>query len=1006
MISNVFNKYPTLTRFKNVNKFNISLNLYNEICVRILSWDVFRLKKFVYLKGVREYSTKKSKGKSKLFSPDKLISRADLSLNKESLVYQQLSNYLRNSPINEDTQLRVEKFLLDYSYISYNENKEQNDTLIDYSLISNDFTKLLKSNESTLNNYINLVRNKVYNKVPVRQKEFVQYQLSMILKELPNNMVLSIMFGRLLRIVTNFNRLNTENNFTNICTDLGRDLIGNYYYSLYSNYIVSHVDSLIKNTESLLDNNIVDDDSISFSLNKISKSMNKSDKADLIYYSKSLSNKIIDYVLTNNLYIELDEYNFFNYTLSNWKDDNKEIVSKFDDIMENLLGARILDLLIDVGLVKVELKVWGLKDKENTIVPTDLVINTLKDRETVFHLPQRVPMIVKPKPYFRETIKGKSIDRLGGYLLNDENVVYNLIIDNWELKEKSIINDKNIIFDLVNNMSSVGFKINKELLDFINRYGVKYDLIIDKDYQDPLLSKNKLFKVDRVKLEGFLSRKLLQENILGLANVYSNVPEFYLPVRLDYRGRMNCISEYLNYQSTELAKALLLFSKPEKISKSDTRSINYFKAYGANCFGNRLDKKSWNDRIKWVDDNVKGIINFQNGDLISKAENKLIFIAFCIEYNRWIQVKFNNDITYFETHLPIQLDATCNGYQHLSLLSLDYKLAKELNLAKSTWDDAPKDFYGFISAKLTDLVQYKIRNNEEKEKKESFIRLSKISLVRKIVKKAIMTIPYNVTVPKMIDYIQESFELCEELNKDITVYEELWYQLPGDPKVIIKQKDFTVIAMGIKEILNNDIFKLNKLLKYLKDIAKICTTLAIPIPWSLPSGIIVKQSYLATKDVRLKPFTFSKNSFLLKIPDKSKYNVQRQIRAFMPNLVHSLDATSLAMLVDLYFNSINGIKNLYSIHDCFAVTANNVDNLMQYLKLVYINIYSDNNYLKQLDKQIIEAIKSHCGKECFNDSTLVIDTKDLPKMKYPNIKAVLDEDLDAKFILDSSYIIH
>jgi len=125
----------------------------------------------------------------------------------------------------------------------------------------------------------------------------------------------------------------------------------------------------------------------------------------------------------------------------------------------------------------------------------------------------------------------------------------------------------------------------------------------------------------------------------------------------------------------------------------------------------------------------------------------------------------------------------------------------------------------------------------------------------------------------------------------------------------------------------------------------------------------------------------------------------------MPNLVHSLDATSLAMLVDLYFNSINGIKNLYSVHDCFAVTANNVDNLMQYLKLVYINIYSDNKYLKELDKQIIEHIKHIFGKNCFNDETLIIDTKDLPKMKYPNINAVLDEDLDAKFILNSSYII-
>jgi DNA-directed RNA polymerase len=116
-------------------------------------------------------------------------------------------------------------------------------------------------------------------------------------------------------------------------------------------------------------------------------------------------------------------------------------------------------------------------------------------------------------------------------------------------------------------VNSVGFKVNKNVLDFISVYGFKYDLIINSNYIHPLLEKKKLTKVEYIELSSFLSKRELQENIIGVAEVYSNLHEFFLPVRLDFTGRLYCISEYLHYQSSELAKSLLLFSKPEKIFK-------------------------------------------------------------------------------------------------------------------------------------------------------------------------------------------------------------------------------------------------------------------------------------------------------------------------------------------------------------------------------------------------------------------------------------------------------
>jgi DNA-directed RNA polymerase len=118
----------------------------------------------------------------------------------------------------------------------------------------------------------------------------------------------------------------------------------------------------------------------------------------------------------------------------------------------------------------------------------------------------------------------------------------------------------------------------------------------------------------------------------------------------------------------------------------------------------------------------------------------------------------NVDSTYFETFLPVQLDATCNGYQHLALLSLDLSLAKELNLITSSWDDVPKDFYNFLSSNLIDLFREKAnRLDVSLSDREDYIRLTNLQIQRTLVKKAIMTTPYNVSTNQMIKYIMENF---------------------------------------------------------------------------------------------------------------------------------------------------------------------------------------------------------------------------------------------------------
>jgi DNA-directed RNA polymerase len=161
----------------------------------------------------------------------------------------------------------------------------------------------------------------------------------------------------------------------------------------------------------------------------------------------------------------------------------------------------------------------------------------------------------------------------------------------------------------------------------------------------------------------------------------------------------------------------------------------------------------------------------------------------------------------------------------------------------------------------------------------------------------------------------------------------------------------------------------------------------------------------------LKIFAFTKKTFKIKVvDDKNKYKRRKQKIAFLPNLIHSLDAAALSLLVYYYFEDKSfNVKNIYTIHDCFAVTANNVSNLVYILNHVYQKIYTEKTYLKQFDENMINHIKFNCKKTIdFDPETLVITRKeDKKQLQYPSVQEVLGVNTNTEgLIKQSSYLIH
>lgn len=704
---------------------------------------------------------------------------------------------------------------------------------------------------------------------------------------------------------------------------------------------------------------------------------------------------------------------FKNGSLSEYINSIKKEFSDVYDVADSytLFGGYFVWNLVTVDLLKEEAD----RHPENNMESMNYIriVNTartklIKKDVITYHLPQRLPMVCLPKDY-HYSIDAKD-NKLGGHLLNDVYYADSLIKDKIGHEKSTFLRKDNIIIKMVNRYMKTPYKINNNVLEYIYLNGVDKKIVLDESKEiinfknDP---HNKSFK-NSPKYRSLVSKIVLERNIISIAETYSKVKEIYFPVRLDFRTRIYCNTDYFDFQKSDLAKGLILFANPGHIRKSDEEIIKYFKAYGANMFGSKLDKKSLNYRAKWVDQNTDKLLDFKNNDIVDQAESKTCFVAFCFEYTRFMNFMSSKEELVFKTYLPIQLDATCNGYQHLSLLTKETKLLSKLNLGPSSHEDDPDDFYSFVSDNIKSYLISQINilsgrkdlANLDVWKLNGLKKLASLNFGRSIVKLAVMRESYSAGVHSLVKNIS-SHESVEKIVTMIPYYdmvkkeykEKPYYEYRYNDSITFTKADILTYVLCLKHVIGNIAPKIAKLSKYLDGIVNICSKLNIPIPWGLPHGADIPQSYLMKEERKISAFSFTKSKYTFLRYQSGKYDSAKQKRSIRPNLIHSLDATTIALL----YNSLNGRVDLYTVHDCFAVTANNVPMLINKLKLVYIKLYSSDSYLSHFDKMVRININNSFGDNIFKveDNYINIPNKNtLKRTPFPNIKDIINLEKD------------
>ncbi len=241
----------------------------------------------------------------------------------------------------------------------------------------------------------------------------------------------------------------------------------------------------------------------------------------------------------------------------------------------------------------------------------------------------------------------------------------------------------------VNKMYSVKFRINRSVFDILikkNYFKSNGEKLLNFKIHDDteLLGKyqNEKNYIKIHEITSYNSKYLYNTTILNIASLMYECEEIYFTNFLDWRGRIYTSTCSLNIPGGEVSRGLILFKDGEILSEKGVYSL---KVYMANAFG--LDKRSKSYRVKWVENHIDEIINVPENNIWLEADEPRIFLVCALELQEYIKNPK------FLSRLPILIDATCNGLQHLSSMACDIQLANKVNIGEFSNGDDPRDVY-------------------------------------------------------------------------------------------------------------------------------------------------------------------------------------------------------------------------------------------------------------------------------------------------------------------------
>lgn len=509
------------------------------------------------------------------------------------------------------------------------------------------------------------------------------------------------------------------------------------------------------------------------------------------------------------------------------------------------------------------------------------------------------------------------------------------------------------VYEAVNHLQSTAWQINSRVLNVVKELWQEGKAIAElPDREDEILpiypypektkedvytpeeaEEVKKWKRDTYEIHKRNVKKrsvrILVSQILRIAGDFKGYEKIYFPHQMDFRGRVYPIPVLLQPQGSDLSKGLLHFSEGKKV---DGESIKWLQVHGANVYG--YDKCNYTDRIKWVLERHEQIKAYASNPLEDRgwaeADKPFQFLAFCMEYTDYL-----NNPDDFTTHIPVQLDGTCNGLQHYSALLRDKAGGTAVNLTDA---EIPADIYAKVAEKLKEKLNEILGNGANNLGVVPTTNDSNLSqkwldlgINRKLTKRPVMVLPYGGTMISCREYIGEYLKDTYSMNM-------LWEHFNiGDNPTDCVYKVSVWLSKYLWEAISETLQAAIIGMDYLKKIARIVIGEGFYIEWLTPIGLLVRQDYKARKSRRVETELYGsiiKATMSVNLDEADKH---RQVNGICPNFIHSLDAA--ALMFYLIKCKDEGIDSFMTVHDCYGTLAPDTTTSARLLREAFVEIY-------------------------------------------------------------------